>query len=80
MPGGKVVFVDLRKWERGPSRAAEDNTRGSGPSSETAWRWQALAGALEGQDNMGCSKASGDSLQMGQEVGSSLSHDGWALR
>ena len=35
MPGGKTVAVDLIKRVRAPSRAGEDQTGASGPSSVT---------------------------------------------
>ena len=36
MPGGKAVFVGLKKSERAPRRGAEDQTGASEPISVTA--------------------------------------------
>jgi len=80
MLGGKALLVDLIKLERAPSRAAEDQTGAPGPRLVTASRWRTLAGSLEGQDSMACSKVSGASLHLGQVVGSWLSHHRWAQR
>jgi len=72
MPGGKEALVNLTKRERAPSMGVEDQTRASGPMSETAGRWWALTG----EDRMVCSKVSGDWLHIRQVVGPWLSQVG----
>jgi len=80
MPSWKAVAVDLMNRVRTASRAAEDQTRASGPMSEIPSRWGILVGLFAEQWRIACTIVSRASSQLAQVVGAESSQEGWAPR
>jgi len=80
MPAEKAVRVDVISPARAANREASDQTGVSGPRSESPQRWLVLVGSLAGQEKTACSRVSGASQHLGQVVGRSSPHAGWARR